>query len=176
MSTGIPHTKSADSTIALLREGYAFATRRFRRLGTDIFRTRLMLKPAFFARGAEASQLFYHPDRFTRQGAMPVPTIKMLQDFGSVQTLSGAEHSRRKQMFMSMMSDEQHRAAALDRRRGMARRRRGAGRARSCCWPRRRACSAAPCAAGPASGSTRPRWRSARASSPPRSPALAMSA
>ncbi len=105
--TEIPRAGGTDSTLALLREGYAFATNRCRRLGTDVFRTRLMLRPAFFAQGAEASEQFYHPGRFTRQSAMPVPTIKMLQDFGSVQTLSGAEHSRRKQMFMSMMSDEE---------------------------------------------------------------------
>ncbi len=113
--TDIPSDRGPDSTIAFLREGYAFASSRCRRLGTDIFRTRLMLKTAYIVRGAEAAEIFYHPGRFTRSKAMPVPTIKMLQDFGSVQALTGSAHMHRKRMFLSLMGD-----AAIARMLAMA--------------------------------------------------------
>lgn len=103
--THIPRDRAPDSTRAFLREGYQFAPRRFSRLGSDVFRTRLMLKTAYFIRGAEAAEAFYHPGRFTRQKAMPVPTIKLLQDFGSVQSLTGPRHRHRKRMFMRLMGD-----------------------------------------------------------------------
>jgi fatty-acid peroxygenase len=113
--TELPRESAIDSTLAFLREGYQFAPRRFSRLGSDVFRARIMLRPATFMQGAEAAEVFYHPDRFTRQGAMPVPTIKMLQDFGSVQTLTGPAHRHRKRMFMRLMND-----AAIDRLLGIA--------------------------------------------------------
>lgn len=103
--TKIPRENVPDSTVAFLREGYQFAPRRFRRHGSDVFRTRMMLRTAFFVQGAEAAEMFYHPDRFTRRKAMPVPTIKLLQDFGSVQTLTGGRHRHRKRMFMRLMGD-----------------------------------------------------------------------
>jgi fatty-acid peroxygenase len=108
--TNIPRDRAIDGTLAVLREGYGFAPRRFRRLGTDVFRTRMMLRTAYFVQGAEAAEVFYRPDRLTRRKAMPVPTIKMLQDFGSVQTLTGPDHRHRKRMFMRLMGD-----AAIDR-------------------------------------------------------------
>lgn len=103
--THIPRERAPDSTLAFLREGYEFAPRRFRRHGSDLFRARIMLRPACFLQGREAAEVFYHPDRFTRRKAMPVPTIKMLQDFGSVQTLTGPDHRHRKDMFMRLMGD-----------------------------------------------------------------------
>lgn len=101
--TDFPRAKEPDSTLALLREGFTFATNRRRALGSDVFRARLMLKPATIAMGADAAEMFYCPGRFTRKRAMPCTVVKMLQDYGSVQTLDGAAHRHRKAMFMNLM-------------------------------------------------------------------------
>lgn len=98
-----PTAPGYDSTLNLWREGYAFGLRRFERLGCDAFRTRLMLRPVLFARGQEAARVFYEPDRFTRQGAMPPTTLRLLQDKGSVQGLDGPAHRWRKELFLRLL-------------------------------------------------------------------------
>jgi fatty-acid peroxygenase len=100
----IPRDKAFDNSLAFLKEGYSFVSSRCDRLNSDIFRTRIMLNPVICMRGAEAAALFYEGDRFTRIGAMPTTVLHLLQDVGSVQSLDGAAHRNRKQMFMSMMS------------------------------------------------------------------------
>ncbi len=106
MAQTIPHDKSPDSTLALLREGYDFIPKRCRRYGTDVFETRLMFRRAVCMSGVEASRVFYEPGRFTRKGAIPPTTVRLLQDLGSVQLLGGEAHRWRKQMFMSLMGPE----------------------------------------------------------------------
>lgn len=93
-----------DNTLALLSDGYTFISKRCQRYQSDIFETRLMLEKVVCMTGEEAARVFYHPGRFTRQGAMPQTTLRLLQDQGSVQLLDGEAHRRRKQMFMSLMS------------------------------------------------------------------------
>jgi fatty-acid peroxygenase len=100
--SSIPRDAAVDSTLALLSEGYTFVSTRARRYHCDVFRARVMLRPAFFALGAEAAQQFYEPGRFTRRHALPITTLKLLQDKGSVQLLDSAAHRRRKQMFLSL--------------------------------------------------------------------------
>ena len=100
--TPFPDDGAPDSTLALLREGYEFLPRRFARLRTDAFRSRLMLRRATCVRGAEAAEMFYGGQRFTRRGAMPITVLKLLQDRGSVQTLDGAAHHHRKALFLSL--------------------------------------------------------------------------
>jgi fatty-acid peroxygenase len=63
-----------------------------------------MLTPVVCMRGAEAARIFYEGDRFTRQGAMPQTTLRLLHDEGSVQSLDGAAHRHRKGLFMSLMT------------------------------------------------------------------------
>ncbi|MER8636519.1 cytochrome P450 [Mesorhizobium sp. M1365] len=101
----IPRDAAFDSTLALLREGYDFISARCRRMNTDIFATRLMLRPAICVRGAEAAEMFYGGDHFTRIGAMPQTTLRLLQDKGSVQALDGAAHRHRKALFLSILLD-----------------------------------------------------------------------
>jgi fatty-acid peroxygenase len=100
----VPVDKSPDSTLALLSDGYRFIASRCRRYRSDIFETRLMLEKAVCVLGEEAARMFYDADRFTRRGAMPRPTLMLLQDRGSVQLLDGEAHRWRKQMFMSLMT------------------------------------------------------------------------
>jgi len=95
-----------DSTISFLREGYAFISSRCDRLNTDVFTSRIGLLPVTFIRGAEAAELFYEGDRFTRQGAMPPTVQHLLQDKGSVQALDGRAHRVRKHAFLSLMSTD----------------------------------------------------------------------
>jgi fatty-acid peroxygenase len=110
---GFPRAPTIDATFALLREGYGFISRRCTLLGSDVFRTRLMLKPALCARGPEAAEIFYVGDRFTRQGAMPAITLRLLQDKGSVQLLDGPAHRHRKAMFVGLLLDDQQVAALM---------------------------------------------------------------
>ncbi|MFW5640009.1 MAG: cytochrome P450 [Thermodesulfobacteriota bacterium] len=104
--TAIPQEDTWDSTPAFFSEGYRFISNRCARMNTDVFDTRIMFKKATCVTGEDAARMFYHPDRFTRQGAIPPTTVKLLQDKGSVQTLSGNLHRHRKKMFMSLMSTE----------------------------------------------------------------------
>jgi fatty-acid peroxygenase len=65
-----------------------------------------MLQPVVCMLGADAARIFYGGDRFTRRGAVPKPTLTLLQDKGSVQLLDGEPHRHRKRMFMSLMSPD----------------------------------------------------------------------
>ena len=104
MPQPIPDEGSVDHSLALLPEGFLFGTRRFACYGTDIFRTRLMLTPATFVRGAGAAEMFYGPaDRFTRRGGLPLLSFSLLQDRGSVMALDGPHHHHRKALFLSHM-------------------------------------------------------------------------
>lgn len=102
----IPSDGVPDSTLAFLRDGYLFVSKRCDRLGSDLFSTRLMLRRAICMRGTAAAELFYGSDLFTRVGAMPITVLKLLQDFGSVQSLEGAAHQHRKRMFLSLVTPE----------------------------------------------------------------------
>jgi fatty-acid peroxygenase len=109
---GIPRLSGIDHSLSLLREGYAFISSRCDRLGTDAFRTRLMFSRVICMRGADAAEIVYDSGHFDRAGAVPKSTLRLLQDEGSVQQLSGGAHRARKAMFMGMMTP-----AALDRAR-----------------------------------------------------------
>ena len=95
-----------DSTIAFLREGYPFISSRCDVMSTDLFTSRLALRPITFVRGAEAAELFYGGDRFTRVGALPASGQHLLQDRGSVQVLDRDAHRHRKRAFLSLMTPE----------------------------------------------------------------------
>lgn len=106
----IPREQGFDQTLALLRDPYHFIARRCRRHGADLFETRLLLQPTICLTGPEAAALFYDPQRFMRQGAMPGAIRKTLLGVGGVQGLDGEAHRHRKRMFMALMSPE-----AIDR-------------------------------------------------------------
>lgn len=102
----IPKDKALDSTLALLREAYNFIPNRCGRLRSDMFETRLMGQKVICVSGEAGAAMFYQPDRFTRQHAMPPTALLLLQDIGSVQLLDGEAHRRRKQMFMSILKPD----------------------------------------------------------------------
>ncbi len=101
----LPRAPGLDLTVALWREGYRFIPSRCDALGTDGFRTRLMLRPAICLRGPEAVALLYAPDSTTRVGAMPDTTLRLLQDKGSVQQLEGDAHRARKAVFLDLLTE-----------------------------------------------------------------------
>lgn len=125
-----PRDSAFDSTLAFFREGYGFVGRRCRRLESDLFRTRILLRPVLCMMGEEAARRFYDGASFTRVGAMPQTTLRLLQDKGSVQMLDGAAHAARKRLFLDLASDGEaarigalferqwHRMLPLWRRRG----------------------------------------------------------
>ncbi|WP_431219394.1 cytochrome P450 [Leifsonia xyli] len=93
-----------DGTLRFVRDGYLFGTRGFRAAGADHFRTRLLGRRVLVLRGAEAARFFYEGGRFERAGAMPRSVLKLLQDEGSVQSLEGDAHRRRKELFLELLT------------------------------------------------------------------------
>lgn len=102
----IPRDKSFDNTLAMWRDPYRYISSTCRRLESDIFRTRLLLQPAICMTGREAAELFYQQDQLVRHGAMPTRILKTLFGQGGVQGLDGEAHRHRKQMFLSLMTQE----------------------------------------------------------------------
>jgi fatty-acid peroxygenase len=100
----IPQADGFDNTTALLGEGYRFIGNRCDELGSDIFSTRLMLRRVVCVRGEAAARMFYQPGRFTRQRAVPMNTLALLQGHGSTHMLDGQMHRVRKAMMMSLQS------------------------------------------------------------------------
>jgi fatty-acid peroxygenase len=105
ITEGIPRLPTPDSTLAFLRDGYIFGQRRFDRLHTDAFRTRITGKPVTVVKGADAAGIFYDDDRFGRERAMPASVLHLLQDEGSAQMLTGEAHHQRKHLFVRMLGD-----------------------------------------------------------------------
>lgn len=100
----LPRLASFDNTLAFFRAGYDFVGNRCRETGSDAFRTRIMLRKVVCMRGAEAARQFYDGEHFTRAGSMPLTTLRLLQDKGSVQQYDGAHHRARKAMFLRLLT------------------------------------------------------------------------
>ncbi len=100
----LPRDPALDATLAFLREGFLFVGNRCRALGSDAFVTRMMMTRVVCMRGEEAARFFYGGGRFTRKGALPQITLRLLQDKGSVDWLDGAAHRQRKAMFLNLLA------------------------------------------------------------------------
>jgi len=101
----LPVAPGIDHSLALLREGYTFVGSRCQALASDAFRARLLMRPVVCMRGPEAALLFYGGAPLTRRGGTPKSALHLLQDEGSVQTLDGDQHRRRKSLFMSLAEE-----------------------------------------------------------------------
>ena len=99
----LPRDAWPDSTVRLALEGYNFIGNRRRRLGSDAFGCRLLLRPAVCIGGPEAAKLFYNTNRFRRRGVAPRRVLKTLLGEGGIHGLDGAAHIRRKAMFLGFM-------------------------------------------------------------------------
>lgn len=101
----IPRDPAIDSTLDLLRDGYAFIWNRCQRYKSDIFSTRVLGKPTICLHGPEAAALFYDESKFARHGALPRRVVTSLFGKNAVHTLDDADHKARKSAFLSLMSD-----------------------------------------------------------------------
>ncbi|MEH1011915.1 cytochrome P450 [Micromonospora sp. CPCC 206060] len=99
-----PRDRSPESTLSFAREGYRFIGERCERYDSDIFQTRLLLRPTICLRGRASAELFYDDERFQRHGAAPARLQRTLTGVGGVQGLDGSAHRRRKAMFLSLMT------------------------------------------------------------------------
>lgn len=103
----VPREKKLDSTLDLLSEGYMFIPNRIRRYQSNIFQTRLMGMNVICMSGKDAARIFYDEEKFTRKGAAPKRIRQSLFGEKGVQTLDGAKHKHRKELFMSLMTSDQ---------------------------------------------------------------------
>lgn len=95
-----------DHTIALMREGYLFINNRTRPCQCSLFTTHIMGEKAICMTGAKAAKIFYDPEWFTRKGAAPKRIQKTLFGENAIQGMNGNAHYHRKQLFLSLMSEE----------------------------------------------------------------------
>lgn len=100
----IPQEPGIDSTLAFALDGYRFISKRCDRHQSDIFQTRLLFEKTICLRGAQAAEVFYDVEKFSRKGAAPKRLQKTLLGEGGVQGTDGEVHRHRKQMFMNLMS------------------------------------------------------------------------
>jgi fatty-acid peroxygenase len=98
-----------DRSLELIGNAYRFIGRHADAFGTDGFHTRITGRSITCIRGAGAARFFYEGGRFDRSGAIPVTVRHLLQDDGSVQTLSGHEHLVRKQQFLDVLTTAEQR-------------------------------------------------------------------
>lgn len=102
----IPRDASFDGSVSLLREGYDFIRNRCERLGTDVFRVRLLMQDTICMTGEDAARLFYDDRHLQRAHAAPRMLQKTLFGQGGVQGLDGAAHRQRKQLFLSLLDQQ----------------------------------------------------------------------
>ena len=103
----MPKEEGIDHSVSLIREGYLYILNKRRSFNSDIFETRLLGKKAICMGGKEAAELFYDVEKFKRKDAAPNRVVQTLFGKNGVQALDGQAHQQRKQMFMSIMSQEQ---------------------------------------------------------------------
>ncbi len=89
----------------VLTEGYRFLSKECDRASGDVAQFRLMGLPVTVLRGPAAAKVFYS-ERLRRKGANPAMMRKTLLGEGTVQSLDGAEHRRRKAMFVSLLAPD----------------------------------------------------------------------
>ena len=103
----MPREEGIDHSLSLMREGYMYILNRRRSFNSEVFETRLLGKKAICMGGKEAAELFYDNEKFKRKNAAPNRAIQTLFGQNGVQSLDGAHHKHRKQMFMSIMSPDE---------------------------------------------------------------------
>ena len=102
----MPREEGLDHSVTLMREGYMYIPNRRKSFQSDVFETRLLGQKAICMGGKQAAELFYDRDKFKRSGAAPKRVRQTLFGEKGVQTLDGKAHFHRKEMFMSLMSEE----------------------------------------------------------------------
>jgi fatty-acid peroxygenase len=104
--TSIPRDLWPDVTLPFLADPYRYISRRARRMGTDVFRSRLIGQPALFLTGPEAAEFFYAQGNFHRQKAVPELLAHVLFGDGGVQRLDGELHRHRKALWLDVVTGD----------------------------------------------------------------------
>ncbi len=105
-SDQMPREEGMDHSLSLMREGYMYILNRRKSFNADIFETRLLGKKAICMGGKEAAEVFYDSEKFKRKNAAPNRAVQTLFGKNGVQALDGQPHKHRKEMFMSIMSQD----------------------------------------------------------------------
>jgi fatty-acid peroxygenase len=95
-----------DKTIPLMLDPYRYISKNCKKHNCDVFPTRLFLQKTMCISGKDAAQIFYDNNLIMRKGAAPKMLLATLLGKGGVQGLDDDEHKHRKNMFMSVMTDE----------------------------------------------------------------------
>lgn len=104
MNEQVPYDKSLDNSLTLMREGYLFIRNRVDQYQSDLFEARLLGQKVICMSGEEAAKVFYDPERFQKNGAVPKRIQKTLFGVDAIQTMDGEAHIHRKLLFMSLMT------------------------------------------------------------------------
>jgi fatty-acid peroxygenase len=113
----MPIDRTLDNTLALFSDPYGFIPSRARRFGSDVFETRLLLRPTICMTGAAAAEVFYDPARFQRAGTAPEPLRARLFGKRAAQTFDAAVHHATHAISMRALAPE--RVDALARSVGL---------------------------------------------------------
>ncbi|MFD1706310.1 cytochrome P450 [Siminovitchia sediminis] len=105
-SQDVPREEGLDHSVSLMREGYMYILNRRKSFQSNVFETRLLGQKAICMGGKNAAELFYDQEKFKRKGAAPKRVQETLFGKQGVQTLDDNQHLNRKEMFMSLMSEE----------------------------------------------------------------------
>ena len=102
----IPTENAFSAVYGLYKEGFVFIKNRCEKHQSDIFKINLLALKVICFTGEDAAQAFYDPEKFMRKGAVPSPVQKTLTGVNAIHTKDGEVHHKRKEMFLSLMTDE----------------------------------------------------------------------
>jgi fatty-acid peroxygenase len=100
-----PRLPIADSTLALMAEGYAWLPDLFRNTEGPVARARVFGRHAVALHGPEAVRFFYDEDRIVRHPALPEPILSTIFGHGGVHSLDGEQFHARKGLFLSQLME-----------------------------------------------------------------------
>lgn len=102
----VPTLNAAEAAFHLFNDGFTFIMNRRRLMNTDVFTINVPGFKVVCMGGEEAAAIFYDPEKFVRKGAIPPPIQKTLTGVNAVHTTDAAQHSHRKALFLSFITDE----------------------------------------------------------------------
>jgi fatty-acid peroxygenase len=102
----IPVENPLLAVYGLFQEGFNFIGNRRKKHRSDIFQIPVIGFKIIAFGGEDAARTFYDPDKFMRKGAVPPPVQKTLTGSNAIHTTDGEVHHNRKEMFMSLMTEE----------------------------------------------------------------------
>ena len=102
----IPAENPIAAALGLYQQGFEFVQNTRRKHQSDIFQIDLLFLKVICFGGEHAAQTFYDPDKFVRKGAVPPPVQKTLTGEKAIHTTDGDVHRNRKDMFLSLMTEE----------------------------------------------------------------------